>query len=128
MEGLSGYQDGDGTRHWIDPDGRLAASLQIPSGPGHFAPLLANVQQIGGLFSGDLSVAGTVRKPSFEGQFVLGDGRMEISPNLPVFSKVSGNLTIASGRVQMENLVGELGGGPFELRGVISLENLSNPS
>ncbi len=118
----------DGRRHWIDPEGRLAASLEIPEvNLAIFTPLFSSLQRVGGLFSGSLSVAGTVGSPLFEGRFALNNGHLEISPKLPVVSKVSGSIAIASGRAQIEQFTGELGGGGFEIRGGISLENLSNP-
>ena len=118
----------DGKRHWIDPEGRLAASLEIPKvNLAIFTPLFSGFQGVGGLFSGSLSVAGTVGDPLFEGRFALSDGHLEISPKMPVVSKVSGTVAIASARAQIERFTGELGGGRFEIRGGISFESLSNP-
>lgn len=118
----------DGRRHWIDPEGQLSATLHVPGVDlAIFTPLLSNGQQLGGLFSGDLSVAGTVSNPSFEGRFALSDGRLEISPTVPMASKVGGALTIGSARAQIEKLAGKLGDGLFEIHGGVSLESLSNP-
>jgi len=119
----------DGRRHWINPEGRISASLQVPNVDlAILRTLFPNVQGMAGLLSGGLSVAGTVSKPLLEGQLVLTNGQLEISSKVPVVSKVNGSLTVSAGRAQIEKqLTGELGAGTFELRGSASLENFSNP-
>jgi hypothetical protein len=118
----------DDMRHWINPEGRISASLEIPEVDlAVFRPLFPEIQRMAGVLSGDLSVAGTLSNPLFDGRLVLSDGELEISPNVPLVRKVSGTLAVASARAQIEKLTGEWGGGPFEIHGGISLESLLNP-
>jgi hypothetical protein len=118
----------DGRRHWINPEGRISASLEVPKVDlAILRPLFPAVQRMAGLVSGGLSVSGTVSKPLLDGRFDLSDGHLEISSETPVLSKVSGSLAVGAGGAQIENLRGQLGGGQFELRGGLSLESFSNP-
>ncbi len=115
-------------RHWIDPAGRLSARLDIPEvNLAVLNPLFSNIQRVAGVFSGGLSVGGTVDDPSFQGHFVLRDGELEIAPSAPVLSKVHGAVAIGSDHAQIEELTGQCGEGVFEVRGNVSLENLWNP-
>ncbi len=119
---------GDGTRHWIDPEGRISAELNIPSADlAVLRPLFPNIRQLAGLFSGGVSVSGTVSAPSLHGRLDLRDAQFEISPYLPVVSKATGGLVIADGRAELENLTGELGTGSFELWGGVSLKDAFDP-
>jgi hypothetical protein len=118
----------DGRRHWINPEGLISANLEIPEVDlAILRPLFPNIQSMAGLVSGGLSVSGTVSKPSIEGRVALSDAQLEVAPWVPVVSKVSGALTVGSGRAEIEKLTGELGGGVFEVHGGVSLESLSNP-
>jgi TamB, inner membrane protein subunit of TAM complex len=117
-----------GTRHWINPEGRLSANLEIPEvNLAVLTPLFTSVQRVGGLFSGSLAVAGTVGRPLFDGRFAVNDGQLEISPNVPMIGKLNGSVVIASGQADIEQLTGELGEGFFAIYGGISFKDLSNP-
>ena len=87
----------DGRRHWIDPEGRITASLNIPSADlAILRPVFPNVRRLAGLLSGGISVAGTVSAPSLEGRLALSDGQLEVSPYLPMVSNATGALLIAA--------------------------------
>ena len=118
----------DGRLHWMNPEGRLSASLQVPKiDVGVLRPLFPNVQQLEGLLSGSLAVAGTVGKPLLDGHLMISDGRLEISSNAPLISNVNGAVTFSAAQATVEEFTGEIGEGRFEVRGGASLENLSNP-
>ena len=117
----------DGRRHWIDPEGRITASLNIPSADLAILRPVFPVHRLAGLLSGSISVAGTVSAPSLEGRLALSGGQLEVSPYLPMVSSATGALLIAAGRAEIEEFTGELGAGSFEIWGGMSLEDLLNP-
>ena len=117
-----------GRLHWINPDGGLSASLQIPKiDIGVLRPLLPNVQRLEGLLSGSLAVAGTVGKPFLDGHLFISDGRLEISSNAPLVSSVNGAVIFSEAQATIEEFTGEMGEGSFEVRGGASLEKLLKP-
>ena len=118
----------DGRLHWMNPEGGLSASLQIPKVDiGVLRPLFPNVQRLEGFLSGSLAVSGTVGKPLLDGHLLIGDGRLEISPNAPLIGNVNGAVTFGAAQATVEEFTGEMGEGLFEVRGGASLENLSKP-
>ena len=118
----------DGNLRWLDPAGRLSASLEIPKFDlGVLRPLLPNIRLLEGFLSGHLAAAGTVRMPSLEGNLKVAKGQLEISPWVPVLSDIDGSLDFSGGGATVESLTGKLGDGSVELRGGASLEDLSNP-
>ena len=123
-EGPFGVVDAeDGTRHWIDPEGRIVAELNVPRADlATLRPVFPKVRRLAGLLSGGISVTGTVSAPSLHGRLALSDGEFEVSPYLPVISKASGGLVIADGRAEIEEFTGALGAGSFELWGGMSLK------
>jgi TamB, inner membrane protein subunit of TAM complex len=118
----------DGTRRWIDPEGRISAELNVPRADlAVLRPLVPSIRQLAGLLSGDISVTGTVSSPSLHGRLALSDGQFEISPYLPVISKATGGLIITDGRAELEEFTGELGAGSFEVWGGLSLKDVFDP-
>jgi TamB, inner membrane protein subunit of TAM complex len=118
----------DGRLHWMNPEGRFSASLEIPKvDVGILRPLFPNVQRLEGLISGSLTAAGTVSRPLLEGQLMISDGRLEISSNAPLIGNVNGALIFSAAGATVEELTGQMGEGSFEVRGGASLENLSKP-
>ena len=118
----------DGRLHWMNPEGRFSASLEIPNVDiGILRPLFPHIQRLEGLLSGSLAVAGTVGKPLLDGHLIISDGRLEISSDAPLISNVHGALTFGAVGATVEELTGEMGEGSFEVRGGASLENLSRP-
>jgi hypothetical protein len=118
----------DGTLRWMDPEGDLSATMEIPKiDLAIFRPLLPRIGRMGGLLSGKLALTGTVGKPLLQGELTISDGRLEISAMTPVIASVNGALTFNAARATVETFSGEMGKGSFELRGGASLENLSDP-
>jgi autotransporter translocation and assembly factor TamB len=118
----------DGRLHWMNPEGRFSASLQIPKvDVGILRPLFPNVRGLEGFLSGSLAVAGTVGKPLVEGNLMISEGRLEISSNAPLISNVTGAVTFSAEQATVETFTGEMGEGSFEVRGGASLQNLLNP-
>jgi hypothetical protein len=118
----------DGSRHWIDPDGRISIDLNVPRADlAILRPVFPNVRRLAGLLSGSISVAGTASAPSLHGRLTLSEGQFEISPYLPVISKATGGLAIGGGRAEIEELTGQLGAGSFELWGGVSLKEILDP-
>ena len=118
----------DGARHWIDPDARISANLNVPGADlAILRPVLPNLRRLAGVFSGGISVAGTLSAPLLEGRLALTDGQVEVSPELPGISKLAGTLLIAGEHAEIEELTGKLGAGSFEVWGGISLKEVMDP-
>jgi hypothetical protein len=118
----------DGRLHWMNPEGRFSASLEIPKvDVGVLRLLFPNVERLEGRLSGSLAAAGTVGKPLLEGHLMISDGWLEFSSNAPLFGNVNGSLMFSAAGATVEELTGEMGEGSFEVRGGASLENLSKP-
>ncbi|HEY5707651.1 MAG TPA: translocation/assembly module TamB domain-containing protein [Terrimicrobiaceae bacterium] len=122
------YKGLDGKLHWINPDGGISASLKIPKiDAGILRPLFPSAQRLEGLVSGSLTLTGTVGKPVLDGHLTVNAGQVEFSSNAPLISNLNGTLSFSAARATVEGFRGELGGGPFEARGVASLEDFTNP-
>jgi TamB, inner membrane protein subunit of TAM complex len=118
----------DGSLHWMNPEGRFSASLEIPKvDMGILRPLFPNIQRLEGLLSGSLAVTGTVGKPMLDGHLMISGGWLEISSNAPLISNVNGALTFGAAGATLEEFTGEMGEGSFEVRGGASLENIWKP-
>jgi hypothetical protein len=119
---------GDGRRYWMNPEGRFAASLQIPKlDIGILGALFPYFQRLNGFLSGNLTVTGTVTKPLLDGQLTINDGRLEASKNAPVVSNVNGAVSFSAAQASVEGFAGQVGDGSLEVRGGASLENLFRP-
>jgi hypothetical protein len=117
-----------GRLHWINPEGRFEASLQIPKlDSGILGTLFPYFQRLGGFLSGNLAVTGTIARPLLDGQLTISDGRLETSKNAPVVSNLNGAVSFNAARATVEGFTGQLGEGPFQVRGGASLENLFQP-
>ncbi|MGB9274649.1 MAG: translocation/assembly module TamB domain-containing protein [Terrimicrobiaceae bacterium] len=118
----------EGRLHWMNPEGAISASLDIPGiDIGILRTLFPRFQQLDGFLSGNLSIAGTIAKPLLEGELVIGDGRLEFSKQAPLVHNVNGAVNFNAERAMVEGFRGAVGDGSFEVRGGASLENLFQP-
>jgi hypothetical protein len=113
----------DGSLHWMNPEGRFSASLEIPKvDMGILRPLFPNIQRLEGLLSGSLAVTGTVGKPMLDGHLMISGGRLEISSNAPLISNVNGALTFGAAGATLEEFTGEMGEGLLKCAAVLRLK------
>jgi hypothetical protein len=118
----------DGRRYWMNPEGKFAASLQIPKLDTRIlGTLFPYFQRLEGFASGHLAVTGTVAKPLLNGQLTISDGRLEAAKIAPVVSNVNGVVSLNAPRATVEGFTGQVGEGSFEVRGGASLENVFQP-
>ena len=118
----------DRTLRWMDPEGRISASLEIPrANLAILRPLFADIKRMDGLLAGSLAMSGTIRKPLLEGQLLISGGQLEISSSAPVLASVNGGVTFNTSRATVEAFGGKIGEGTFEIRGGASLDNLFDP-
>ncbi len=125
---LGFLQANDGSWHWMKPEGPIAAKLEIPKTNWEiFRPFFPGIQKIEGTMVGGLTAAGTVAKPELNGRLTLTGGRIKISPAVPMIDNLNGSVKFEPGGASIEKFTGEADGGPFEIRGGVSLVDFSNP-
>ncbi len=118
----------DRTLRWMDPEGGISASLEIPrANLAILRPLFADIKRMDGLLAGSLAVSGTIRQPLVEGQLMISGGQLEVSSEAPVLTNLNGGVTFNASRATVEGFGGKMGEGTFEVRGGASLEKLFDP-
>lgn len=119
----------DGVSRWMNPEGPLAVRLEIPKTEvAALQPLLPIKTRIrGGSLVGDVTVAGTVAQPKFQGHLTLLGGRLQSSPGEVVVDNLKATVKFAEDKAVVENMSGTMASGLFDLKGEISLADVANP-
>lgn len=81
------------------------------------APELAQVRRVSGVASGHGWITGPLRAPELEGEFLLHDAELKLASEVPAMAGVELRLRLAGRSLEIEEMVGELGGAPFQVRG-----------
>jgi translocation and assembly module TamB len=76
--------------------------------------------QSSGIVAIDVRTAGTVAKPSVEGQLQVKNVSLTTTDAPVTLTNLNGNIDVGNDRVQLSNLTGELGGGKVSLGGSIA--------
>lgn len=84
----------------------------------NLTPVLRRVE---GALSGDLVAGGSWRQPQAQGSWVWSGGALRLGLDAPPFERVEARGSVSGSRLSIESLLGELGGGPFELSGAVDL-------
>lgn len=117
----------DGSLRWMNPDGQIAAQLEIPkTNLGIFRAFFPGVQNIEGTLSGGLTATGTVAKPELNGRLALTGGRIKVSTRAPVLGNLNGAVKFDPAGATIEKFTGDVAAGPFEIRGGVSFADFSN--
>lgn len=112
----------DGGVSWWNTKDKISAEVAFPRFDlSLLRPLFPQVHRLAGILTGKILVAGTAAKPEFDGQFSLTEGRLQMTEKSPVIDHVAGTARATATTVTMEKLTGDVGGGPFEARGEITL-------
>lgn len=118
----------DGDLRWMNPEGNVSARLQIPrTDLKIFRPFMPSVQHLSGTLAGELSVAGTVGRPTITGGLSLTGGRIKTSTRDPVIDNLNGRVTFDTTRATIESFTGDIAAGPFTLRGGVTFADFANP-
>ncbi len=95
--------------HWSIDDLRWLAVL---------TPMLRRSE---GALSGEVVVAGAWGEPRAQGEWRWESGALRLGVDAPPFERIEAFGGLNGGRIEVERLTGELGGGPFELSGSVDL-------
>jgi hypothetical protein len=96
----------------------LSASVELAD-LALFAFLLPSESRLIGRISGEARVGGSAALPLVSGRLELADGELRL-PESPVpFAGLHGRLELDAGRLTLGELAGELGRGPFRIRGSV---------
>ncbi len=118
----------DGLPRLMDPDGRLVGKIDIPQTDlTLLRPFLKNFESVSGSLSTQIEIDGTVSSPNFQGSLGLTNGRIEIAEEVPSIDKIEAAIGFVNQALQIQNFTGEVGAGPFQISGGISLANFQNP-
>lgn len=114
---------------WWNTDDHISAQLVFPRFDlARLRPLFPRVRQLAGFLSGRVALGGTTSRPRIDGEVALREGRLQAGPRSPVIDRVSGAARAAASVITLEKLTGEVGGGPFEARGELSLADPALPA
>jgi hypothetical protein len=83
-----------------------------------FSPLIRRVE---GAASGDIAVGGTWGRPRADGSWRWTRGALRLGVDAPPFERLEARGTLVGSRVELEQLSGELGAGPFQISGAVDL-------
>lgn len=116
------FRTKDGGVSWWNADDKISAEVAFPRFDlSLLRPLFPRVHRLAGILAGKIRVAGTAVKPEFVGEFSLTDGRLQAAEKSPVIDHVAATARATASALTIEKLTGDVGGGPFEARGEISL-------
>ncbi len=122
-------KDKAGAAYWMNPEGPVSVQLDLPKTELiALQPLLpVKLQLQGGVATGQVAVAGTVAHPKFTGALALQGGRLQSSPGDPVVDNLRASLRFEETKAVLENMTGTVASGMFDLRGEISLADVTRP-
>lgn len=118
----------DGGMRWFDENAPVDARLRFPdTGMEILRPLLPKAKTLAGTMSGSMDVSGTISAPRVAGGLKLSGGVIEMAQNLPVVRELSADIGFDAAEMTIRHLRGEIGAGPFELKGRVNYADTTNP-
>ena len=104
-------------------DRHTEAQLALEAFPLEFlATLFPQVDFAGGVADGRLSLVGNLRDVTPQATLSLRDGNMRVSDRFPPLTAIHGDVVLSPGQLDIAGVHGELGYGPIEIRGRVSLD------
>ncbi len=107
----------------------LTAEMRLPS--SDLAPLQALfpiVRQMSGRVAMNLTASGPVGDLTYGGSLELDMDRLRVNdPSIPIMTSVRGRAIMQGDRFTLQQLDGELAGGPFQIRGELQLPKGETP-
>ncbi len=87
-----------------------------------FSSLVPSAEQIKGIVTGNVLVAGTVGKPALKGDLDLANGGLRFkNDRYPSVEGVTAKVDLALDRIVLRNLKGTVAGGTFQSEGVLAI-------
>ena len=118
----------DGLPRLMDPNGKLAGKIDIPpTDLTLLRPFLPDLQSVTGSISAQIDIAGTVTSPDLQGSLFLQNGRIEVAGAVPPIDHLEASIRFANQGLQIQYFTGDVGAGPFQIHGGISLADFQNP-
>jgi autotransporter translocation and assembly factor TamB len=130
IEGPFGFtRAGDGGLSWLNPTGSVTGRIDFPRTRMEvFRAFAPGVTRLDGTLAGGVEVGGTISRPELNGALTLANGLVEFSPRAPRIANVQASVAFDTSRAVIERFTGDVGAGPFALRGSIGLTDPTNPS
>lgn len=85
------------------------------------AELTPALRRVEGALNGELVVGGSWREPRADGEWRWERGALRLGVDAPPFERIEASGVVRGSRLEIASLTGELGGGPFELRGALDV-------
>ena len=85
------------------------------------AELTPALRRVEGALDGELVVGGSWREPRADGEWSWQRGALRLGVDAPPFERIEASGVVRGSRLEIGSLTGELGGGPFELRGALDV-------
>lgn len=121
------FKSPDGTLHFARAEGEISGEADFPKADLEvLRPLVPGFRRLSGVVSGTVSASGTVGKPLLVGSLSLSGGAYEPFPRFPVLTGLAAEVKLDAASASSEKLTGDLGGGPFELKGEVSYADFTN--
>ncbi|MEX1118336.1 MAG: translocation/assembly module TamB domain-containing protein, partial [Terrimicrobiaceae bacterium] len=118
----------DGLPRLMDPEGRLIGKIHIPRTELEvLRPFLPPLKSQTGSLSAQIDIGGTVASPTLLGSLLLENGRIEVAEGIPSLDNLQASLRFENQGLQIQTFTGEVGAGPFQISGGISLLDFRNP-
>ncbi len=119
----------DGGVRLVQDDAPIDAALSFPrTSLEIFRPFVPAARRLQGTLSGQVVVDGRLNAPKIRGEIALADGDLELPNDIPRINALSGRVVMDTSRITLESLRGELGAGPFEVRGSADISDPQTPS
>ncbi len=118
----------DGVPRLMDPDGKVFGRIDIPwADLLLLRPLFPELLSVTGSLWAQVDITGTVKSPDLQGSIFLKDGHIKVSEEVPAVDALEASIRFADRRLQIQYFTGEVGAGPFQIHGGISLADFQNP-
>jgi hypothetical protein len=101
--------------------GPLDVDIVADSLPFRLLPVPDGVEDVRGAATGRIAVTGTLDDPAWDGLLRVSDGGLRVVRTGSTLSGLGGVVRVSDDAVSSDDLRGELGGGPIELRGRVTL-------
>ena len=117
------------TEHRVDPATPIAAALRLPPSPaGLLTLLLPQVRLAEGRIAADATVTGSLGQPWLNGGLKLDLTALRFqSVNAPMLGQLHGDLRLSGTTLTVQELRGEIAGGPFSMAGSVRFAHPDDP-
>lgn len=123
-----GFRVKENEVEWIEPTGALSGEVLWPATPiGALGPVLPPFHKLAGSIGAEIKLGGTLFTPQIDGTLRLQDGVLQINRQAPRLDNLSLTCRFDGDSFRLENTGGNIGAGPFEVRGGGSFADLANP-